>query len=163
MTRAKLALLLAVVVLAVWLGWKGASLMIDALKQWQPIVLRESQATGVPAAWINAVILTESSGNANAYRAEPQIRDASYGLMQLLERTAKGLGYAGTPDGLYDPQTNIHYGVKLLAQLRARNGDDFARVYSAYNSGDPNKYKVSSQVAKNVNRALQNLSKVSVA
>lgn len=111
----------------------------------------------VPAAWIQAVIDTESSGNPRAYRYEPAIKDASYGLMQLLYSTAKGLGYEGTPDGLYDPETNINLGTRLLRQLRDRYGDDFARVYSAYNSGRPDLYLSSTQVWNNVQRALNAL------
>ena len=111
----------------------------------------------VPVAWIKAVIQTESSWNPKAYRAEPQINDASYGLMQLLYRTARGLGYDGTPEGLYDPAINIALGAKLLGDLRVRYGDDFRRVYSAYNSGRPDLWETSSQVGTNVARALVNL------
>jgi soluble lytic murein transglycosylase-like protein len=111
----------------------------------------------VPEAWIRAVIDTESSGNPRAYRYEPAIKDASYGLMQLLYSTAKGLGYDGPAEGLYDPKTNINLGTRLLRQLRDRYGDDFARVYSAYNSGQPDRYLSSTQVWNNVQRALNAL------
>lgn len=111
----------------------------------------------VPIPWIQAWIQTESSFNPQAYRAEPQIQDASYGLMQLLYRTAQGLGYDGEPAGLFDPSVNIDLGTKLIAQLRAAYGDDVQRVYSAYNSGKPDAYLTSSQVAANVNRLLGNL------
>lgn len=108
----------------------------------------------VPASWVRAVIMTESSGDPNAYRAEPQINDGSYGLMQLLLRTARGLGYAGTTAGLYDPATNIDLGTKLLRDLRRSYGTNFERVYSAYNSGNPDRYRTSTQVAANVARAV---------
>lgn len=109
---------------------------------------------GVPVPWIQAVIQTESSWNPQAYRAEPQIGDASYGLMQLLYRTAQGLGFAGPADKLFDPAINIDLGTKLLSQLRARWGDDFRAIYSAYNSGSPTKWQTSSEVAANVARAM---------
>lgn len=111
----------------------------------------------VPISWIQAVIQTESSWNPYAYRYEPKINDASYGLMQLLTSTARGLGYGGTPDGLFDPDVNVDLGTRLLAQLRGRFGNDFTRVYSAYNSGSPDKWLTSSQVAAHVAVALQNL------
>jgi soluble lytic murein transglycosylase-like protein len=118
-------------------------------------LIRQAAAKwNVPEAWINAVIDVESSFQSDAYRAEPQINDASYGLMQLLYGTAQRLGYAGSPDGLYDPATNIDLGSQLLGQLRASYGDDFRRVYSAYNSGKPDLWQTSSQVAANVGRAL---------
>lgn len=70
--------------------------------------------------WFNvadvlAIIQIESSFQPGAYRAEPQIGDASYGLMQILYGTAVDRGYSGPPEGLYDPETNIRYG---MAQLR---------------------------------------------
>lgn len=120
-------------------------------------ISRSSELYNVPESWIRAVISTESSWNPKAYRAEPKINDASYGLMQLLGRTARGLGYNGSIDGLYDPLTNIDLGTKLLGQLRSAYGDDFRRVYSAYNSGNPDLWETSKQVASNVARAVQNL------
>jgi soluble lytic murein transglycosylase-like protein len=107
---------------------------------------------------IAAVIQTESSGDPNAFRAEPKYPPGSYGLMQLLYTTAQSLGYTGTPDGLYDPATNIMLGTQLLSQLQAKYGDDKAAIYSAYNSGSGTAYQTSSQVASNVQRFLDNLS-----
>src|SRR5436190_17055569 len=113
----------------------------------------------VPVPWIRAVIDVESGWNATAYRFEAKINDASYGLMQLLYRTAQGLGFTGQPEDLYDPAVNIDLGARLLGQLRARYGDDFRRVYSAYNSGRPDLWETSAQVAANVARALKALAK----
>lgn len=121
------------------------------------IVLKYAAQYQVPPAWIEAVILTESSGNPEAHRAEPQINDASYGLMQLLYATARGLGFTGQPEELYDPDTNIHFGTKLLADLKRRYGTDVRRIYSAYNSGKPDAYLTSDQVGANVRRFLSNL------
>ncbi len=126
-------------------------------------IRRASLLYDVPEAWIRAVIQTESSFDPNAYRAEPQINDASYGLMQLLERTARGLGFIGPVSDLYDPDINIDLGTMLLADLRARYGDDFRRIYSAYNSGRPDLYLTSSQVASNVARAMAALERWTTA
>jgi len=123
------------------------------LERFQPIIDSAALRYGVPVSWIQAVIMTESSGNPTAYRAEPQINDASYGLMQLLMKTARGLGYTGDQNGLFDPATNIDLGARLLADLRRRYGTDFDRIYSAYNSGSPSKYLTSTQVATHVDRA----------
>jgi len=86
---------------------------------------------------IKAVIMTESSFNPNAYRAEPAINDGSYGLMQVLFRTAVGLGFPNDPDQhtrLFDPATNIDLGTKLLSQLQRRYSD-VDEIYAAYNAG----------------------------
>lgn len=61
-----------------------------------------------------AVIDIESSFNPGAYRAEPQLGDASYGLMQILSSTAADRGYSGPVDGLFDPETNIRLGMRQL-------------------------------------------------
>jgi len=113
----------------------------------------------VPDSWIRAVILTESSGDPNAFRST-SIRDTSYGLMQLTLPTAQALGFAGDPNLLFDPVRNIDLGSKLLGQLRARFGDDAAAVYSAYNSGDSTRYLTNASVAAHVQNFINNLTSV---
>src|SRR4029450_7443833 len=125
-----------------------------------PLISASSARWGVPFQWVKAVIGTESNFDPDAYRAEPRIGDASYGLMQLLSETARGLGFSGDPAELYDPERNIDLGTKLLAQLRARYGADFRRVYSAYNSGNPDRWQTSSQVLHNAEGAETGLSQV---
>lgn len=112
---------------------------------------------GVPYTWVKAVAGAESDYNPNAYRNEPYINDASRGLMQILFKTATGLGYLGSEDGLYDPETNINLGSKLLAENIRRYGENFERVYSAYNSGRPDLYKTSAEVKAHVDRAVSYL------
>lgn len=106
----------------------------------------------VPPDWIQGFISIESNWNPNAYRAEPQINDASYGLMQLLYSTAQGLGYSGDASGLYDPATNIDLGTKLIAQLIGQHGMNPQAVASAYNSGSATAYQTNSGVANYVNK-----------
>lgn len=95
---------------------------------------------GVPLAHVLATIAAESAFNPNAYRGEPQIADASRGLMQVLAGTAAGLGYQGDLAGLFDPATNIDLGTRLLRQNfdRASGTTDQERwdvAHAAYNSG----------------------------
>lgn len=117
------------------------------------LILRAREVYGVPFAWVKAIIATESSFNPQAYRAEPAINDASYGLMQILEGTARKIGFTGSRTDLYDPETNIMLGAKLLAtDIIPRCGMNFERVYSAYNSGRCD--STSSQVALHVARAV---------
>lgn len=128
--------------------------------EFDEIIAVNADKYSVPFDWIKAVMMTESSGNPMAFRDEPAIGDASYGLMQLLYRTARNLGYTGEAVGLYDPMINLDLGTKLLAQLRRAYGDDFQAVYSAYNSGSPTKYQTSTQVAAHVANATSWLDKV---
>lgn len=56
---------------------------------------------------IFATIMTESEGNPKAYRFEPHLNDASFGLGQILYTTALSLGFTGTPEEMYRPEINI--------------------------------------------------------
>ena len=95
---------------------------------------------GVPVGLILATIGQESGWNKKALRIEQRIHDASYGLMQILYRTARQLGYKGergeadSLSGLFDPQTNIDLGTHLLAQNRKLTGN-WSGAISAYNGG----------------------------
>lgn len=87
---------------------------------------------------IFATIMVESSGNTYAIRHEPRINDASYGLGQILYGTARGIGYRGKPEGLFDPATNID----LIARYHKRNYDRYrelnpVELTTAYNTGSP--------------------------
>lgn len=127
---------------------------------WDQEIAEASQRYQVPESWIRAVIETESSWNPNAYRYEEKIKDASYGLMQILGKTAIGLGFDGDVyHDLYDPATNIDLGTRDLAQLIRSYGTDFRQVYSAYNSGNPNLWQTSQEVAAHVANAIENLQK----
>lgn len=88
---------------------------------------------------IFATIMIESGGNTKAIRHEPQIGDASYGLGQILYGTARGIGYEGTTEGLYDPEVSI----ELIARYHRRNQDVYGgnlsdeELTAVYNTGSP--------------------------
>lgn len=104
---------------------------------------------GVPVSVLKGVAAMESAFNPKAYRAEPQINDASYGLMQILHKTAAGVGYTGAPDGLFDPATNIKYGGVYLAGLLKKYPDLSAAVAS-YNMGRPRKASETTDIIKKI-------------
>lgn len=98
---------------------------------------------------IFATIMVESGGNTYAVRQEPRIHDASYGLGQLLYGTARGIGYRGTPEGLFDPAINID----LIGKYHKRNYDHYSDLNSlelttAYNTGSPYKRPTAGHLAK---------------
>jgi hypothetical protein len=88
----------------------------------------------------------ESSFDPAAVRQEPRINDASYGLMQVLTKTAawlNGLGYDafdGTAEALATPEGSMYFGCAYLHWLRNYKGavqpDGF--VVAAYNGGPGN-------------------------
>lgn len=96
---------------------------------------------------VMAIIEIESSFDANAYRAEPQINDGSRGLMQILLMSAKDRGFGGNPAELFNPEVNLRFGMAHLKwgwdYLAQRRGADFANenYIGAYNAGVGNAMK----------------------
>jgi len=110
---------------------------------------------------VGAIIRQESFGNPDVTRFEPHYRWAtdvekfakknmintvteehlqktSWGLMQIMGGTARGLGFEGQIPKLLDPKINITWGCILIRKLfkRYNNLDD---VISSYNQGSPRK------------------------
>lgn len=104
--------------------------------KYDEIIAKKASKYNVPVALVKAVMAKESSFNPKAYKAEPQIDDASRGLMQVLFRTAKNLGFKGaSPDMLFDPGINIEFGTALLADNLKRTGGKVDAAVAAYNAG----------------------------
>jgi soluble lytic murein transglycosylase-like protein len=96
---------------------------------------------GIDPALVSAIIMAESSGNPKAKTWEPNANQYSWGLMQMLETTAKGLGFNGAMDiFLSDTDFAIYYGVMLLDQLNKRFPNDVIRMVAYYNAGKPEIY-----------------------
>lgn len=116
------------------------------LDQMKALAAPLAAAKNVPLPLVLAIAAHESGGFCPwATRGEPQIGDASIGLMQVLVSTARANGYTGivgswdnttnTGTGLYDPATNLRYGVAYLAGLLKSTGGDIERTVAAYNAG----------------------------
>lgn len=92
-----------------------------------------SERFGVDASLVRAVIHAESGFN--RFAVSPK---GAQGLMQLMPSTARELGVSNS----FDPRENIRGGVKYLAQLLERLGDE-ALAVAAYNAGETpvRKYK----------------------
>lgn len=91
----------------------------------------------VPDGLTLATIETESSFIADAIREEPQINDASVGLMQTLYSTAQWLGYVGDLEGLKNPAESIRWGTAYHLRLYKKY-QDWDAVIHAYNEGPGN-------------------------
>lgn len=100
------------------------------------LVQRYAAQFNVPEALIRAVIMVESSGNPKAYRAEPKIKDASYGLMQLLSKTAQWIsGRIVSAAELFNPEINIELGTRYLRYQLTRYDGNIEAAAAAYNAG----------------------------
>jgi soluble lytic murein transglycosylase-like protein len=113
----------------VWVD-RGAPVVTSRRSDLEARIAAHSQATGVPADLIHHVITRESRYNPGAVGP-----GGVYGLMQIKHGTARALGYAGSPSGLLDPETNLTYGVRYLAgAYKVANGNP-TRAYSLFRSG----------------------------
>lgn len=94
------------------------------------LVARHAAANGIPLEVAHGVVMVESRYNAKATGPGGYI-----GLMQLSYRTAKGMGYTGSRAGLYDPDTNLRYGMKYLGEAYRQAGGNLCGAVSKYQGG----------------------------
>ncbi len=93
------------------------------------LIARHAGAHGIPVPLGEAVVRIESRYNARIIHA------GNYGLMQIRLQTARGVGYAGPPAGLLDPETNLHFGMKYLAIGYREAKGDTCLALMRYQSG----------------------------
>jgi soluble lytic murein transglycosylase-like protein len=97
-------------------------------------------AWGIPLDEVLAYCEVESSFNPRAYRFERHLNEASYGLMQVLESTARDRGLIGPPENLYEPEIGLEIGcahviwTRDFLALRGAPSDPLS-VALAYNAG----------------------------
>ncbi len=104
-------------------------------REYQTYVERYAKQYDVPANLIYAVIRTESDFDSEAVSSVGAV-----GLMQMMPSTFRWLSDdmlgEHLEDGmLYDPETNIRYGVYYLRRLYDRYGD-WPTACAAYNAGN---------------------------
>lgn len=88
---------------------------------------------------VKAIVAAESSFNPRAFRNEPRIKDASWGLMQTLYATARDMGYQGPAEGLFVPENSLEFGCRYLKRQVIRYGGSLEPAIAAYNSGTAHK------------------------
>jgi soluble lytic murein transglycosylase-like protein len=99
-------------------------------QQYAALIATHAAANGVPMELAQAVVRYESNYN-------PRVtgRAGEIGLMQIKLQTARGLGYRGSRQGLYDPATNIAWGMKYLGQAHQFASGSECGTLSRYNGG----------------------------
>ncbi|GMB80650.1 lytic transglycosylase domain-containing protein [Shinella zoogloeoides] len=85
---------------------------------------------GVPVDLAHAVVRVESNFNPRARGSAGEI-----GLMQIKPATARMMGYRGSAKGLFDPETNIKFGMKYLAMAHDLGGGTTCGTILKYNAG----------------------------
>lgn len=100
------------------------------------LILEYAIRRGLDPALIKAIVKWES--NFKPYLKTPESRGRfSYGLMQILDQTARTVFGIYDPRILFDPRTNIHYGTKYMASLKKRYPDNIKDQIASYNAGSP--------------------------
>ncbi|WP_051630487.1 lytic transglycosylase domain-containing protein [Afifella pfennigii] len=96
----------------------------------QALVSKVAATHGVPAALAHAVVTVESRYNPRARGAAGEV-----GLMQIKPATARGIGYRGSIAALYDPETNLEWGMRYLARAYQLGGGTVCGTALRYNAG----------------------------
>ena len=98
--------------------------------QYGSIVARYAASYDVPASLAHGVIRVESNYRVNALGSAGEI-----GLMQIKPATARMMGYSGSAKGLYNPETNIKFGIKYLSMAHKLGGGTTCGTILKYNAG----------------------------
>ena len=96
----------------------------------EAIVDRHAAALGVPKDFARAIVRVESDWNAQLTGAAGEV-----GLMQIKHETARFMGYAGSRTQLYDPDTNVKWGMKYLADAWKLAQGDHCGTVLRYQAG----------------------------
>ncbi len=94
------------------------------------LISKYAREYGVPVSLAHAVVRIESNFNPKARGAAGEV-----GLMQIKPATARAMGYGGSTKGLYDPETNIRFGMKYLAAAHQLGGGETCSTILKYNAG----------------------------
>jgi len=108
----------------------------------------------LPSDLLEAQVLVESSGMADAFRYEGDYYEryiqqnpaaaghaygplaaCSFGLLQILLETAIEIGFTDRPEILFMPRVGLNWGAKYLRSLLDWSGGDYPRALAAYNGG----------------------------
>jgi soluble lytic murein transglycosylase-like protein len=94
------------------------------------IIQRYASTYGVPVTLAEAVIQIESN-----YRPDALGSAGEVGLMQIKPATARMMGYSGSTDDLFHPETNIKFGMKYLGKAHRLGGGTICGTILKYNAG----------------------------
>ena len=94
------------------------------------MVRAEAEARGMPPEVAEAVAQVESGYDPRAVGGVGEI-----GLMQVLPSTARMLGFSEPLPRLFDPATNVRYGVRYLSEAWRLTGQDICGAVMKYRAG----------------------------
>lgn len=112
--------------------------MLSAVKiSFDNIIQAAALRHSVDPALIKATIKIESNFNPMAFRHEAHIQDASWGLMQVLLKTAREVSNNPklSATDLVKPSVNIDIGTRYIAKQLRRYKGNIKDAMAAYNAG----------------------------
>ncbi|MEK1895686.1 MAG: lytic transglycosylase domain-containing protein [Rhizobium sp.] len=98
--------------------------------EYSALIIKYANQYNVPVELARAVVRVESNFNPDARGSAGEV-----GLMQIKPATARMMGYSGTRQGLFDPETNIKFGMKYLATAHQLGGGETCDTILKYNAG----------------------------
>ncbi|MEM6464486.1 MAG: lytic transglycosylase domain-containing protein [Pseudomonadota bacterium] len=119
--------------------------------QFTPLINRYARKNGLPLDLAHAVVRIESN-----FDPQARGRAGEIGLMQIKLATARLMGYRGSKTDLYDPETNIKYGMKYLGKAHELSGGTTCGTILRYNAGHGAKRmnKISSRYCSKVKKII---------
>jgi soluble lytic murein transglycosylase-like protein len=108
----------------------GAAVTTAEATALEAIVDRHAAAQGLPKDFARAIVLLESNWNSQLTGAAGEV-----GLMQIKHETARFMGYEGSREQLYEPETNVRWGMKYLADAWKLAQGDHCGAVLRYQAG----------------------------
>ncbi|WP_156850744.1 lytic transglycosylase domain-containing protein [Bartonella refiksaydamii] len=99
-------------------------------RPYETLIQKFANKHNVPVNLAHAVVRVESN-----YKARTKGAVGEIGLMQIKLSTARGLGFNGSVQDLYDPATNLEYGMRYLARAYKLSGGNTCGTILKYNAG----------------------------
>ena len=121
----------------------SASKAGQSQKSFSSLIAQHARANGLSVDLARAVVKHESG-----FRPDVTGGAGEIGLMQIKLSTARGMGYTGTAKGLYDPATNLRWGMKYLGQAQKLAGGSECGTLSRYNGGHGTKRMIKGYCGK---------------
>ncbi|QTK77991.1 SPBc2 prophage-derived putative transglycosylase yomI [Agrobacterium tumefaciens] len=106
------------------------SLPASLKNDYSDLIVKYAKRYGVPTNLAHAIVSVESKFNPKARGSAGEV-----GLMQIKPATARMMGYRGTTKALYDPETNIRWGMQYLATAHQLGGGQVCSTILRYNAG----------------------------
>ena len=94
------------------------------------LIKAEAPRSGVPTWFALKIAKVESGYNPMVTGGEGEI-----GVFQMKCQTARGIGYSGSCSGLYNPATNVHWGLRHLSMAVKASGGNLRLAASMHNGG----------------------------